>query len=111
MTKKTINERVAAVKGFQPYRQQRTGHIVPLMWFDGVYDSNSAFQKDWQHSIADAWELVEEMTYQVRAVRPPKPARGGYLVEMLNGRDQIADTAPEAICLAWLSIHEGNADD
>lgn len=53
---------------------------------------------DWTENIADAWELVEEahmIIYTPQAY--PK-----YGAEIDRGYMFVADTAPRAICAAWL---------
>ncbi len=107
----TINERIAKAKGweFDP------GYQNYGAWFAHNEDGRLAYKAmknglpDWSGSIADAWELVEEL----RNLGPTDLATlkdGGWQCNCLRHGSSIsrkAPTAQEAIALAWLAVNEG----
>lgn len=67
--------------------------------------------KDWQHNIADAWELMEEILSEGKEETSicgcvSKP-RTDWIVEFSDGIEVSAKTAPEAICKAWIAWKKG----
>lgn len=80
-----LNERIARAKGWTRAREP-----------------------NWSGNIADAWELMKEMRADLMefAITPHYERHGGWCFEFLDGGRYESGTAPEAICLAWLAIHE-----
>lgn len=87
--------------------------IAPFWTGEGYVEAS-----DWPEDIGAAWELVEEMradkaiTYVYLhgcdngRVMPGKE----YYVELSSGQCAYADTAPRAICMAWLKWQEGKRE-
>ena len=95
----TINERIARVKRWHYHGE---GYASPV--------KSTGPLRDWSGSIADAWELVEEMTSEPSYVCIESPLVGENKwrcsVDEPNAIYKDAPTAPEAICLAWLAVME-----
>jgi hypothetical protein len=94
-----LNKKIAKLKG------------IPYSNFD-PRDVNP----NWEENIADAWELFEEIKYQVLIV---KWADGEYVISYVNAKNIYnpkkiilgeAKTAPEAICKAWIAWKENEKD-
>lgn len=107
-----LNERIAKVKGW---------YNTPSGWArinsDGVtaLSAGDVYKTpDWSGNIADAWELVGEIQETGRSVSVNSPVPGYYTWDVRGWNDKTNDgryiahgeDAPEAICLAWLAIHE-----
>ena len=107
----TLNERIAKVKGWYDapsgWAKTGSGEIKPLSMGE-VYKT-----PDWSGSIADAWELVEEITDQITRgkMRNKSPALWFDKTSELwccdiGKHSAFGKTAPEAICLAYLAVKE-----
>ena len=113
----SINERIARVKGWDLAPGLFGADPVGVVPRDTMLIAQQ--YRNWQHSIADAWELVEEMraagwvpmvcevedigTWRCIGTDPAMP---GQQDERDWERAGEAPTAPKAICLAWLSVME-----
>ena len=104
MTDMTLNERIATAKGWEELAAIEGSYKIP-----GGY----AYRlPDWSGSIADAWGLVEEIGSAGRRDMYPViwQDKGTDLWVCEFGKiqsPQWCDTAPEAICLAYLAVKGG----
>ena len=99
----TINERIARVKRWHYHGE---GYASPV--------KSTGPLRDWSGSIADAWELVEEMRPEVGNIEINVDCDACMVTiltateepHLLEGINVCANDAPEAICLAWLAVME-----
>ena len=98
----SINERIAKVKELK----------VTAVYQDGAVRTKAGKrigeEYNWQHSIADAWVLVEEMarTESVTVALFPSGPEDEKAAVYVQATEGLAPTAPEAICLAYLALNE-----
>ena len=104
----SINEEIAKAKGWQDIINSE----------GGVFEKFSMLpKKNWQNSIADAWELVEELAsmknewaIQLSGDGAESHRYSCFFTDLpSNSPTAYAPTAAEAICLAYLSLQ--GADD
>lgn len=111
----TLNERIAKAKGWVMVEWwEDKGHEPPAYrrgWRHPHGSRRRVLPKNWSGSISDAWELVEEVSAGAGLCVTRLQYDGEDWVCVLgSGKARRADTAPEAICLAWLAIHEKPTD-
>jgi hypothetical protein len=85
-----------------------------------VHDSEGSYRRGltpWQFDMASAWELVEKFNLVVvktalgwYAMQKQDIHFGSTYVQIFGSDPQLADTAPEAICMAALKINESQAN-
>ena len=123
MTNEEMRLAIAKAKGYELgysyelYAEVKLGDPVPevdkhlkYLYTDSEYSNGSPMwieTPDWPTSIADAWELAEEAHLTIYT--PGSSYASGeygngdsYAAETQNGLFIEADTAPRAICEAWL---------
>lgn len=109
MTNQEINELVAKKLGYS--KDFDFGWIIPERHKDGFVVGQTTLP-DFCTSIEAAWEIVDWIKKQ----KPSAPFRinfeikewgDGYLAEVFGEEAEVADTAPMAICLAFLKLSEG----
>lgn len=88
MTPQEINEAVARKLGWSGF------HHAPMQ---------EPAPKNFCGSIAAAWEIVEKLLSEDHAIR--LYGRQGFTVN-IDGWEETADTAPMAICLAFLKLED-----
>jgi hypothetical protein len=125
MTNEELRLAIAKAKGYRWYVVQHDAYLVnsagrlmisrDAVMVDEPYPARNIYLKcpNWPTSITDAWELVVEMRLNhcdpgIAGSWEP----GGYTASFCNlahaGEYETfdADTAPRAICLAWLAWKE-----
>ena len=112
----TLNERIAAVKGWRITAHEgeynkSIGRFRPTGRIHcNADDGRGAHAHNWSGSIADAWELVEELAAKNYEPRIDYCNDGSWLVGLVVDDEElpeVADTAPEAISAAYLAAMEG----
>lgn len=106
MTDQEINEAVARELGYKKYHQDIEGAEGYDYWSDGKHQNKNDL--DFTTSIAAAWEIVEFMYEKGTSVI----LNGAYddrnwECSWITGEVRymrVADTAPKAICLAFLKL-------
>jgi len=106
----TLNERIAKVKGWYCLGKDWCPPGVDVQRTAGIWSLT-----DWQHSISDAWELVEEMEAEglYVCIEGPVIEKDDWRCSVSPKTDggiggsalENAGTACEAICKAWLEVH------
>ncbi len=117
LTNDEIRRKIAELKGIEVVAQTTTmpdGSSIPTGVLFMKIRNTCGFLPDWPVSIEDAWGLVEEMRMSPASVN----VQGDYgekgfvcYVHPYPTDETItlfehADTAPRAICLAWLGWKE-----
>jgi hypothetical protein len=104
----SLNEQVALARGWT-----KCEHDYPSPhWV--TPDGNTHFQNpsDYEHDIAAAWELVDWAdSYQIQVSSEGNGRTVAYLRKANIGRPGFGDTAPEAICRAFLITREEKSDE
>lgn len=122
MTPLEINRKIAILKGFpDPYASPGKGAASTITNTAFLDMSKGEFvkgYKNWAESIADAWELFEDMVdsygglISVKMVGNSMPIPGWPKYKIVfdendahirNKEFSGAETAPLSICLAWLA--------
>lgn len=102
MTDDEIRIKIALLRGYLNVANREgsiTGTVPGERYIDDV--------PNWPVSIADGWELVEEMyNYNIKKIGTETTAVLYPDTHILRGKVGKADTAPRAICLAWLAWKE-----
>lgn len=104
MTDFEINQMVALRLGWKIKKWRGSGKY----WFAPGHDSPDIFLPKYCTDIKAAWEIVEKLVNDHCTVslnmtwRFGKPAYQGSIY--VGGAGEISDTAPMAICLAFLKI-------
>jgi len=104
MTPLEINNRILGLKGCMPHLNKCTYPRHDL-WPDAK--KHTAFLigcENWAEDIKDAWELFEEM----RIDNVQLCAEPNQWTVVWDDIEYCADTAPMAICLAWIKWKEAN---
>lgn len=103
MTPQEINEAVVRKLGWDCcYRLDAVG------WHRKLTPEGNHFHEpipDYSTSIAAAWEIVEKLLNEGHGIR--LYGRQGFTVN-IDGWEETADTAPMAICLAFLKLEDIN---
>lgn len=104
MTDQELNERVWAAQGWR-----ECDYCKPKEWrwwrneAQAYHDSHRTGPPEYSTEMAAAWELVDEISGRFRLVRQPAGTR--WHIDLTNGQTVFGDTAPEAICNAYLAVH------
>ena len=95
-----IRYKIAVLKGWT--RESYNNAIE----FD-IPNGHNKWLLDWPVNISDAWELVEEMyNYNIKKIGGVVTAVLYPDTHILRGQVGKADTAPVAICLAYIGVKE-----
>lgn len=111
MTDHELNEAVARKLGWE---LERHPNAITPYWIRGQETVDLEDLPDYCHSIEAAWEVVEhlhKLEYHVELIAWPMETRKAYSCDITElGVDKHnfceTDTAPMAICLAYLKLHE-----
>lgn len=106
MTTQEINVSIALLLGWVPNQNPNFKRDMEKTWKSP--SGGLSFLPDYCGSIFAAWEIVEFVSHQFTLQRLEKSKK--WICTMNEwGRDgSVADTAPMAICLAFLKLNAGN---
>lgn len=105
LTDDEIRRKIAELKGIEVVAQTTImpdGSSIPTGILFMKIRNNCGFLPEWPVSIKDAWELLEEMPTGYAVWR----TRKHWICRKIGGKWVEAETAPRAICLAWLGWKE-----
>lgn len=105
MTIEEIDKRVAELKGLKWCHRPNHAHQVEVIYetFSTIANCKNKDLPSWSEDIQDAWKLFQELpNYKLSQYN------GTWWLESNDGIIIHAETAPEAICLAWIQWKESS---